>query len=157
MNIKKLMKVGTVVVGVIFVAIQFIQPERSNPPVDPTQTMFSDLQPPENIKQLFERGCKDCHSNETRWPFYAYVAPVSWLVSDDVEEGRRHFNMSEWGKYKLNRKIQKLSGIFEAVSDSSMPLPKYVPLHPDAKFSKADRDTLVKWAQATGEHLMGEK
>jgi hypothetical protein len=154
MKFKKLLKVSAVVGGVVFVLIQFIQPERTNPPVDQSKTMFTELNPPENIKQLLERGCKDCHSNETHWPFYAYVAPVSWLVADDVEEGRKHFNMSEWGTYTLRRKFQRLSGINELVLDSSMPLPKYIPLHPDAKFTQAERDTLAQWAQVTADKLM---
>jgi hypothetical protein len=104
---------------------------------------------------LLDRGCNDCHSNQTKWPFYSYIAPASWLVSNDVMEGRKHFNMSEWGKYKLSKKATKLSGIYQAINDRSMPLPKYIPLHPDANFTDVERGQLAAWAQKEAEKLMG--
>ncbi len=155
MDIKKIVKVTSAVGGIIFIVIQSIQPNRENPLFDPTMTMQADLKMPANIGQLLERGCKDCHSDQTTWPFYSYIAPVSWLVSHDVMEGRKNFNMSEWGKYKPGKKIQKLTGIYEALSDRSMPLPKYIPLHPAANFSDAERDTLARWAQSQAEKMLG--
>ena len=155
MNVKKILKISIVVGGIIFIIMQFIQPNRENPPVEVSATMQSELNIPANIGSLLERGCKDCHSNSTTWPFYAYVAPASWLVSYDVMQGRKNFNMSEWGKYKFNKKVQKLSGIYEAVSDRSMPLPKYIPLHPTANFTDFERDTLAHWAKSEAEKMMG--
>ena len=155
MNYKKIAKISIVVGGIVFIFMQFIQPYRENPSFDPAATIQAELNVPEGIRSLLERGCKDCHSNRTEWPFYAYIAPVSWLVSHDVTEGRKNFNMSEWGKYKFSKKIQKLTGIYEAVSDHSMPLPKYIPLHPDANLSEAERDTLSRWAKGEAEKMMG--
>jgi hypothetical protein len=155
MNLKKTVKIFVVSFGVIVILIQFIQPNRSNPEVDTALTLKSELNPPPYISSLLERGCKDCHSNETHWPFYAYVAPVSWLVTYDVSEGRKHFNMSEWGKYKTKRKYQKLSGIYQEVKDNSMPLPKYLIMHAEAKFTDAERDSLSSWAQTEAEKIMG--
>ncbi len=157
MNFKRIFRVTLVVGGIVFLMMQFIQPDRSNPPVDPGTTMQAQLNVPANIGSLLERGCKDCHSNQTVWPFYSYVAPASWLVSYDVMEGRKHFNMSEWGKYTDNKKVQKLSGMYQSVSDKSMPLPKYIPLHPEADFTDAERDSLAQWAQSEAEKLMGEE
>lgn len=157
MNAKKIVKVFLVVGGVIFVLIQFIQPNRTNPEFDNATTMQAELNMPENISSLLARGCKDCHSNQTFWPFYSYIAPASWLVSYDVMEGRKHLNISEWGKYSINKKVQKLSGVYQAVSDRSMPLPKYIPLHPEANFSDAERDMLARWAQTEAEKLMGDE
>ncbi|MFA5833851.1 MAG: heme-binding domain-containing protein [Bacteroidota bacterium] len=155
MNYKKIAKVAVVVSAVVFLFMQFIQPNRDNPSFDSAKTLQSELAIPANISSLLDRGCKDCHSNKTVWPFYSYIAPASWLVSYDVMEGRKHFNMSEWGKYKFNKKVQKLSGIYQAVTDRSMPLPKYIPLHSEANFSDAERDTLARWAQTTAEKMMG--
>lgn len=155
MNFKRIAKISIVVGGVVFVLLQFIQPNRENPQTDPALSMSAELNVPKNIQSLLDRGCRDCHSNQTVWPFYSYVAPASWLVSYDVTEGRKYFNMSEWGKYKISKKIQKLSGIHEAVSNKSMPMPKYIPLHPEADLSDAERDTLSRWAQHEAELLMG--
>lgn len=157
MNVKKSAKSIIIVGLVVFALIQFIQPDRENPPFDPADTMQSQLQVPPHIKTLLERGCKDCHSNECEWPFYSYIAPVSWLVSYDVSEGRKHFNMSEWGKYKEGKKMQKLSGIYQLVSDRSMPLPKYIPLHSEANFTDEERQTLSGWAQQEAEKMMGNE
>jgi hypothetical protein len=155
MNVRKTAKYSLVVVLIVFVLMQFIQPKRENPAVDPAQTMQTQLNVPADIAALLDRGCKDCHSNQTVWPFYAYIAPASWLVSYDVMEGRKNFNMSEWGKYKDSKKAQKLSGIYQEVTDRSMPLPKYIPLHPEAKFTDAERSALSAWAQHEGVKLMG--
>ncbi|MBI2427949.1 MAG: heme-binding domain-containing protein [Ignavibacteriales bacterium] len=155
MKYKHIVKVFFVVTCVIFVLIQFIQPNRDNPQFDPAMTMQAELNVPANIVSLLDRGCYDCHSNETRWPFYAYVAPASWLVSYDVSEGRKHFNMSEWGKYRMSKKASILGGINSAVKEKEMPLPKYIPLHPEADLTDAERDTLAAWAQSAAEELMG--
>ena len=155
MNVKKIAKVASIVVGVVFVLIQFFQPSRTNPEIDQSITMQSELNIPAEISALLERGCKDCHSNQTSWPFYSYVAPVSWLVSSDVTEGRKKFNMSEWGKYKLSKKASRLSGIYQAVNDRAMPLPQYILLHPVANFTDAERNQLAAWAQQETEKLMG--
>ncbi len=156
MSLKKTVRIFFAVFGVIFLLIQFIQPDRSNPGFDPSQTLQEDLRPPEHIALLLERGCRDCHSYETRWPFYSFIAPVSWLVAYDVSEGRKNFNMSEWGKYKTNRKFQKLSGVYQEIIDREMPLPKYITLHPEADFTDAERDTLAAWAKSEAQKLMGD-
>jgi hypothetical protein len=155
MNVKKIVKVTGIVVGVILVFMQFIQPNRTNPEFDQSKTMQAELNIPTEINALLVRGCNDCHSNQTAWPLYSYVAPASRLVSYDVMEGRKHFNMSEWGTYKESKKASKLSGIYQAVNDRSMPLPKYIPLHPEANFSDAERNMLAGWAQKETEKLMG--
>lgn len=155
MSLKKSLKVFFLVSSTVFVLIQFIQPNRENPSFDSAKTLQSELQPPRYIASLLERGCKDCHTNETHWPLYSYIAPVSWLVAYDVAEGRKHLNMSEWGKYKTNKKFQKLSGIYQTVIDKEMPLPKYIPLHPEADFTDAERDSLAAWAKAEAQKLMG--
>jgi hypothetical protein len=155
MTVRKPVQYVFIAALIVFVLMQFVQPERSNPTVDPAMTMQSQLNVPADIAALLDRGCKDCHTNQTAWPFYAYIAPASWLVSYDVTEGRKHLNMSEWGKYKEGKKAQKLSGIYQAVSEGSMPLPKYIPLHPEAKFTDSEKAALAAWAQKEGERLLG--
>lgn len=155
MNVRRTVKYFIVVGSIVFVMMQFIQPNRDNPAIDASMTMQTQLNIPSEISALLNRGCKDCHSNQTVWPFYSYVAPASWLVSYDVMEGRKHLNISEWGTYKEGKKIQKLSGIYQAVNDRSMPLPKYIPLHPEANFTDAERTALSSWAQSEAERLMG--
>ncbi len=129
------------VAAAALVAIQFVPVERTNPPVE------SDLQAPAELKALLRRSCYDCHSNETRWPWYARVAPVSWLVADDVKEGRREVNFSEWNRFTGARRDRKLKEIVEEVEQNKMPQWYYVILHPAAKLSAEDKKTIIRWAK----------
>ncbi len=81
----------------VFVAIQLVPVQRTNPPFDPAIALERSVALPSNVRAILDRSCKDCHSNETRWPGYGYVAPASWLLVRDVNEGREHLNFSEWG------------------------------------------------------------
>ncbi len=98
-----------------------------------------------STKALFSRACADCHSNETRWPWYAYVAPVSWLVAHDVEEGREHFNVSEWGLDRRNEGDEAA----EMLAEGEMPLRAYLLAHPEARLSEGERTELIRGLQAT--------
>ena len=95
-------------------------------------------------RELFFRACADCHSNATKWPLYSRVAPVSWLVYNDVLEGREHLNVSEW-----NRPQKDADEASEKVREGEMPLPIYLPLHPEARFSPAEKAELVTGLAAT--------
>jgi hypothetical protein len=129
-----------IVVAVALVAIQFVPVERTNPPVT------SPLVAPEPVKSILQRACNDCHSNETRWPWYAHVAPVSWLVADDVKDGRRHLNFSTWGELSDNKRVSKADEMAEEVEAGRMPMSNYVWIHGDAKLSQEDVAALRKWA-----------
>jgi cytochrome c551/c552 len=122
------------------IGIQFVPVERTNPP----STGMIDA--PEEVMVVLRRSCFDCHSNETVWPWYSYVAPVSWLVADDVLDGRRHLNFSEWSTYIPKRQNHKRTEIGEMVEVGIMPLWFYVPLHPKAEMSEDDIALLVAWS-----------
>jgi hypothetical protein len=96
---------------------------------------------------VLERSCYDCHSNETQWPWYSQVAPVSWLVHHDVVEGREHLNFSEWNQLSPDKRDHKLEEIEELVSEGDMPLAYYLPLHPAARLSEADKQAVVSWSK----------
>jgi len=116
-----------VVLGVIFIGLQFIRPELTNPPVT------AEIQAPEEVKAVLRHSCYSCHSNETKLPWFDKVVPAYWLVSSDVKEARRHLNFSEIGK--LSAGVQK-GTLFEAVNMiqlGAMPLPRYLTVHPGAK------------------------
>jgi hypothetical protein len=125
------------VIGLL--AIQFVPVERSNPPER------DQLAAPAPIETILRRACYDCHSNETRWPWYAGVAPISFLLDRDVREGRQELNFSIWDRYQQRRKSRKLKEIVKELEGGDMPPWYYVPMHPDAKLSQADRQTIMKW------------
>jgi hypothetical protein len=102
---------------------------------------------PPQVRAAIERSCRDCHSEATRYPWYSYVAPVSWLINSDVEGGRKHLNFSTWSEYSVIRKERCLSEIANQVQDGGMPMSIYTFMHRDAKLSKGDVDAIFQWTQ----------
>lgn len=135
---------------VIFVGIQFIPVERTNPPI--TQ----DVNPPENISVILKTSCYDCHSNETVWPWYSNIAPVSFLIANDVNEGREHLNFSEWDKYDAKRRSKKMDGVSELVEKGVMPLSIYTFIHSDAKMNPEKIKAIKEWVAAS-ENNVGDE
>lgn len=126
---------------VLFLVLQFLPvgPARTNPPVAAEPAWDSP-----HTRELFVRGCADCHSNQTEWPWYSHVAPVSWLVASDVAEGREHLNVSEW-----NRPQDDAEEAGEMLREGEMPLKIYLPTHPEAWFSDAEKAELIAGLEAT--------
>lgn len=122
--------------------VQLVRPELSNPPVT------GDVAAPPEVAAVLRKACYDCHSNETVWPWYAHVSPVSWLVAHDVEDGRKHLNFSAWQGYEEGRRLKKLEEVAEEVAEGEMPMALYVPLHPEARLTEAEKKLLVDWAKA---------
>jgi len=144
----KILRWFLILLAVVFVAIQFSRPARTNPPVNPAHSIEANLQVSPQVAAIFDRSCNDCHSNKTVWPWYTNVAPVSWFLVNHVNEGRRDMNLSEWGSYDKDKQSHRLRDICEQVQDGEMPLSTYTPLHPKAKLSAADVQTLCDWAKA---------
>jgi cytochrome c551/c552 len=127
----------------VFGAIQLVRFDRTNPPVT------TDLHAPPEVRNVLRRACYDCHSNETVWPWYSTIAPVSWLLHHDVTEGRETLNFSEWGALAPTGKAEQRREIGDSVADGEMPLWYYLPMHPSARLSDADKRILADWV-ATG-------
>jgi len=133
------MKKFIIILVIVLVGIQFIQVDRKNPPVT------LDINAPDNIASILRTSCYDCHSNETNWPWYSYIAPVSFLVASDVKDGRKHMNFSEWDKYDGEKKEKFFEEIIEVVEEGEMPLSKYTITHPDAKLDNIKIKLLKDW------------
>ena len=142
-----MVKKTLIVLGVIIVAIQFIPVDRSNPPV--TQ----EIDAPANILSILKTSCYDCHSNETNWPWYSYVAPVSFLVSGDVEKGRKRVNFSEWDRYDEKKRAKKLDDMIEVIDEGVMPLSKYTIIHSEAKMNPEKIRLLKNWATSNNSEV----
>jgi hypothetical protein len=139
---RKTLIYGSTALIIVAAAIQFIKPELTNPPVEPKMSFeaSADLSP-ETVK-ILSRSCSDCHSNSANWPWYSHVAPVSWLVADDVKEGRQHLNLSEWGRLSKEEADVKLKEICSEVQEGEMPLWIYTLMHKEARLSPSDKNTL---------------
>ena len=119
------------------------QVEQTNPPVT------GEIEAPEEVMAILRRSCYDCHSNETVWPWYSYVAPMSWLVAKDVREGREELNFSEWSSYNTKQQNHKRKECAEEVKEGEMPLWFYTPLHPEAKLQPPDIELLISWGSGS--------
>ena len=108
---------------------------------------------PDSIANLLKTSCYDCHSNQTHYRWYSYVAPVKWLIVRDVREGRAKLNFSEWGSTNNMDKAGHLSDMIDEVKDGKMPMKVYTYMHPRAKLDERQRKMLVDWANSCGERL----
>ncbi len=128
--------------AVVFVLANLVPVSRTNPPVE------QEVDAPPAARAVLERSCYDCHSHATRWPWYAWVAPASWLLAYDVTEAREHLNFSTWGRYDREERAENLEEIAEVLEEGEMPPWFYLPLHPDARLSDAELAAVRAWTGA---------
>ena len=139
------MKRALLIILGLFVLSQFFQTDKQNPKSDPKLEIVV----PSNIKQMLKTACYDCHSNDTVWPFYSYIAPVSWTVAAHVKDGRSALNFSIWETYSKEQKEKYLKEIFRTAY-ASMPLPSYIAFHSEADLSKTQRQEIRNWVLGLG-------
>lgn len=133
---------------IALVIIQFFQPEKPEVITENPNDIHEVLTIKPEVSQILKTACYDCHSNETNYPWYANVAPISWLVIHDVEEGRHELNFSEWATYSEKKKHHKLEEAMEEVEEGEMPLQVYTLTHGDASLSDTQVAELVSWVKA---------
>lgn len=117
--------------------------DRSNP--EGSGDLFQILNAPSEVRTALKRSCYDCHSNDTVWPWYSFVAPVSWWVADNVHEGRDELNFSNWADYSDRAGAHTLREMWEEIERGAMPPDDYLPMHADAELSDADKAAIKAW------------
>jgi hypothetical protein len=130
---------------VLFIGAQFVRPVRDNPPTHPGASLLAKAPP--QVGAILERSCRDCPSNETRWPWYTNITPTNWLVANHVHHGRDHFNFSQWTSYDEDEQDKFLGGICSLTKRQRMPLPSYLVIHREARLSDADVAALCAWSE----------
>jgi hypothetical protein len=146
--------------GAVFVAaagMQFFNPACTNPSVAPGHDLLATNPPPQSIADGLKESCYDCHSYETRWPWYSHVAPVSWLVVGHVNDARDVLNFSEWPHDEPGRARKKWKRVADAVDSGDMPLRQYTWIHRGARLDAEQRRQLVDWAQKEAKRLASEQ
>ena len=141
--VKRIFIVGLLVVVGGFLLIQIVPYGRdhNNPPVSSEPDWDS-----QQTRELAQRACYDCHSNETVWPWYSNVAPISWLVQHDTEEGRQHLNFSSWDSGGKGREPGEA---IETIREGQMPPPVYLIANPEARLTTAEKEALAAGLRAT--------
>ncbi|MEZ5023752.1 MAG: heme-binding domain-containing protein [Chitinophagales bacterium] len=142
------------VLVVILILIQFIRPEKNNSN-DNTYALDTKYTVPENVSNILAVACNDCHSNNTRYPWYSNIQPVAWWLNSHVEEGKEHLNFSEFTNRTLAYQYHKLEETVEEVEERKMPLPSYtnLGLHVEANLSDEQRTLLIDWAKSQIQYL----
>jgi hypothetical protein len=134
----------------IFAALQLTNPSRTNPPVK--ADFIRTAVPPATVAVALRAACYDCHSHETQWPLYSRIAPVSWLIASDVNEGREHLDFSDWPA-EADRAAKKLDRINEVLEYREMPPKKYTLIHADARLTETQRKEIMDWTEAAADKL----
>jgi len=137
-----------IALALVLLIAQLVPVRHDNPPSDPAKSFYR-LEPvPLEVHTALQRSCNDCHSNDTVWPWYSYVAPGSWIVAHDVHQARGKLNFSEWGNYDARRRDHKLEEICNETVGGDMPDGKYTLIHRDSKLSDPEREAICAWTNS---------
>ncbi|MEM7087253.1 MAG: heme-binding domain-containing protein [Bacteroidota bacterium] len=142
---KRILKYILLLALAALVIMQFIRPEKNQGGYEGIAAFEADTKPTKEILEILQTNCYDCHSDETKYPWYAEIAPVSYWLADHIKHGKGHFNVSKWETYSLKKKDHKLDELIEMIQKEEMPLDSYTWLHGD--LTKEESQLLVSWAQ----------
>src|SRR5438552_6922106 len=131
---------------IILVAIQFIKPQKNIHPEAQTEDISTLYSVPADVDTILARACNDCHSNNTRYPWYNNVQPLTWFLNNHVNDGKEELNFNEFATYRLSKQYHKLEEVKEQIDKDEMPLSSYTLIHTDAKLTAADKDILINWS-----------
>lgn len=147
MKKKRTLRLVLFVLLLALIVIQFIPVDRSAPEPDPAQDLLALSNTPQEMQSLVRAACYDCHSYETEYPWYAYIAPASMWLQGHINEARDHLNFSTWTVYDAEEADHKLEEVAEEVGEGHMPLQSFTWLHPEARLSEEQRNAIVDWAE----------
>ncbi len=129
----------------VFAGIQFIPTNRNQSDIVPATDLMEFYNVPEKVEVIFKTSCYDCHSNNTAYPWYNNIQPVSWIMQGHIKKGKEVLNFSEFGSYSGRKKKSKFKSILSQVKDGEMPLASYAWIHRDAKLSENEKKDIEDW------------
>lgn len=135
--------------AILMVAIQFIRPSENKSDGPQTNAVDTKYAVSADVKTILEKACNDCHSNNTRYPWYNKIQPVAWWLALHVKKGKKEINFDEFASYSLRRQYHKLEEIEEQVKEGKMPLPSYTITHKDAVLTNEEKDALLAWVASS--------
>ncbi|MEW6510789.1 MAG: heme-binding domain-containing protein [Bacteroidota bacterium] len=149
----KLSKIVLALLAAAFIVIQFIRPERNTPSSPTAEAAPAPLPIPDEVRQVLQTSCFDCHSNTTRYPWYAEIQPVGWWLAGHIRNAKQELNFDEFSAYPARRKFAKLRQIEEQITEGEMPLPAYTIIHRDAILPTEKKELLIAWTRAVEDSL----
>lgn len=139
---------------IVLIAIQFIRPAKNHSDKVSPNDITLHYTVPDTVLAILKTSCYDCHSNNTRYPWYNRVQPVAWWLNNHVREGKRELNFSEFASYPLTKQAKKLKNTVKQVKGGGMPLDSYLWIHKDAKLEQGQKDTLIQWANSLQQTIL---
>lgn len=150
---KKILRVTGSGLLLAFVALQFFRSPRNTGVTEGPESIVAREKVPAEVRQILARACYDCHSNHTKYPWYAAVQPVAWWLNDHVREGKSELNFSEFAAYDAKRAVRKLQSVADEVHERHMPLKSYLLAHPEARLTDADVARVTAWAEDLADEI----
>lgn len=144
----KTLKKTAYVLLIALIVAQFFQPEKNEGSLISVVPFLNETNPPENVKEILETTCFDCHSNTTTYPWYNNITPVNYWLESHVKDGKKHLNFSEWTSYSIKKKEHKMDELYEEVEEGEMPLTSYTWTHSEANLTAAQIAEVVAWGKA---------
>ncbi len=143
-----------IVIVLLLLLIQLLRPQKNiaSQPAGPDDFIIK-FAPPATVRQVLQNACYDCHSNTTRYPWYANVQPVGWWLANHIDEGKDDLNLSEFGSYPLKKQVRKLTAISDQLSDREMPLRSYTWIHRDARLTDEQVRQVTDWIDGLHDKL----
>jgi hypothetical protein len=139
---------------ILFIAIQFVRPAQNKSERVLSTDMTKIYSVPDNVQAVFRAACYDCHSNNTRYPWYSNIQPGGWLLANHIKNGRSALNFSEFGSYSQRKQTSKLKAIVNSLNDGTMPLKSYSLIHRDARLTNDEKALIINWATGQKNNLM---
>ena len=152
----RILKIIALVIFVAFGFLQFFGPAKPETTARTPEDLMEVVQVPEGISTMLVSACYDCHSMETKYPWYGSVAPVSWILYDHIEHGREELNFSYWQSMTKREKLRALKDIQEELEEHEMPLQDYVQMHEEAELSEDQRNEIISWAKSLANQVLSE-
>lgn len=145
----KIVKIAFLLLAVVFAGMQFFRPEKNLGRPDPSKEITAAVEVPWEVGAILRESCYDCHSDSTRYPWYAEIMPAGWYLAGHIRDAKRQLNFSEFASGSPRRQYHKLEEISEQIEGDEMPLPSYLLIHRVAVLSDAQKDALRRWVDAS--------
>ena len=143
----KILKKIIISVAIVLVISQFFSPDKNNGDIATVAAFIAETNPPEEVKNILETTCFDCHSAKTTYPWYNAITPVNYWLNEHIQDGKKHLNFSKWNTYSLKKKEHKMDELHEEVEEGEMPLNSYTWTHSEANLAPAQIAAVVAWGK----------
>ena len=150
---KKFLKALGWILLIVLIAIQFFHPAKNINPGDQPNAIAKAFGVPADVKTILDKACMDCHSNNTRYPWYNNLQPVAWWLADHVKDGKRELNFDDYITKRLRYQYHKMEETIKQVKEGEMPLDSYTWTHKDAVLTNEEKTKLMDWAKSVMDTL----